>query len=198
MTSPVANRIRPKSLEDVVGQEKLVGAGGILHKFIESGNLPNMIFYGPSGTGKTTVAEILAQKTDRTLIRLNGTTASVADVKEALRQPGTLMAPKGILLFLDEIQYFNKKQQQTMLEFLEAGKMTLIASTTENPYFYVYNALLPAASCWNLPLFPPKKSKKPSSGEQSSWKKSWAKRSNGRKALFPLREALPAATCAKP
>ena len=139
---PLADEIRPESLDEVVGQKHLLGPNGVLRRIIESGTTANMIFYGPSGTGKTTVANIIARRTNRTLYRLNATTASLQDIKDIIADVGTLMAPGGVLLYLDEIQYFNKKQQQSLLEFMENGKITLIASTTENPYFYVYNALL--------------------------------------------------------
>lgn len=139
---PLADRIRPKTLADVVGQPHLLGKSGLLRRGIESGNIPNMIFYGPSGVGKTTVASIIAHQTDRKLYRLNATTASISDIKHIVDELGTLMAPNGALVYLDEIQYFNKKQQQSLLEFIEDGRMTLIASTTENPYFYVYSAIL--------------------------------------------------------
>ena len=139
---PLADEIRPQSLDEVVGQKHLLGSNGLLRRLIESGTSANMIFYGPSGTGKTTIANIIAAKTNKTLYRLNATTASLADVKDIISNVGTLMAPGGILLYLDEIQYFNKKQQQSLLEFMENGSITLIASTTENPYFYVYGALL--------------------------------------------------------
>ena len=139
---PLADEIRPQSLNEVVGQKHLLGPNGLLRRLIESGTSANMIFYGPSGTGKTTIANIVAAKTNKTLYRLNATTASLADVKDIISNVGTLMAPGGILLYLDEIQYFNKKQQQSLLEFMENGSITLIASTTENPYFYVYGALL--------------------------------------------------------
>lgn len=142
MYQPLADEIRPKTLDDVVGQEHILGEGKLLRRVIESGKIPNLIFYGPSGTGKTTVASIIAARTNRTLYKLNATTASTAEVKEILSQPDTLMAPNGVLLYLDEIQYFTKKQQQSLLESIENGKVTLIASTTENPYFYVYNAIL--------------------------------------------------------
>ena len=145
-TQPLADRIRPTTLDDVVGQSHILGKNGLLSRMIESGLLPNMVFYGPSGTGKTTVASILARRTQRTLHKLNATTATTADIKEIIGSLGTLMAPGGVLLYLDEIQYFNKKQQQSLLEFIENGSITLIASTTENPYFYVYNALL-SRSC---------------------------------------------------
>ena len=139
---PLADRIRPTTLGDVVGQPHILGKSGLLRRMIESGNTPNMIFYGPSGVGKTTVASIIASQTDRKLYRLNATTASIADIKKIFDELGTLMAPNGALVYLDEIQYFNKKQQQSLLEFIEDGRITLIASTTENPYFYVYNAIL--------------------------------------------------------
>ena len=142
MDRPLADRIRPKTLEEVVGQRHLLGPDALLRRFIEKGTDANMVFYGPSGTGKTTIANIIAQKTHRTLYKLNATTASLQDVKGIIGDVGTLMAPGGVLLYLDEIQYFNKKQQQSLLEFMENGSITLIASTTENPYFYVYAALL--------------------------------------------------------
>jgi len=142
MQRPLADEIRPKTLDEVVGQRHLLAPGAVLRRIIESGTSSNMVFYGPSGTGKTTVAGIVAEKTEKTLFRLNATTASLQDVKDILANSGTLLAPGGILLYLDEIQYFNKKQQQSLLEFMENGKLTLIASTTENPYFYVYGALL--------------------------------------------------------
>ncbi len=139
---PLADEIRPDSLDDVVGQAHILGKDKLLRRVIESGSIPNMIFYGPSGTGKTTVANIIARRTNRALHRLNATTASLSDLREVMAEVDTLMAPNGVLLYLDEIQYFNKKQQQSLLEFMESGKITLIASTTENPYFYVYNAVL--------------------------------------------------------
>ena len=139
---PLADEIRPKTLDEVVGQRHILGKDGLLRRIIEGGDIPNLIFYGPSGTGKTTVANIIAQRTNRPLHRLNATTASIADIKEIIADIGTLMAPEGVLLYLDEIQYFNKKQQQSLLEFMENGKITLIASTTENPFFYVFGAVL--------------------------------------------------------
>ena len=142
MYQPLADLLRPQSLDDVFGQEHILGKGAVLRRLIDSGKIPNMVFYGPSGTGKTTVANIIAKQTNRTLYKLNATTASTADIKEIVAQLDTFLAPEGVLLYLDEIQYFNKKQQQSLLEFVENGKITLIASTTENPYFYVYNALL--------------------------------------------------------
>ena len=142
MYRPLADELRPTTLDEVCGQKHILGEGAMLRRIIESGEIPNMIFYGPSGIGKTTVANIIAAKTNRTLHKLNATMASSSDIKQMVAQLDTLMAPEGILLYLDEIQYFTKKQQQTLLEHIESGKITLIASTTENPYFYVYNAIL--------------------------------------------------------
>lgn len=142
MYQPLADLLRPETLDDVFGQEHILGPKGILRRLVDSGNIPNMVFYGPSGTGKTTVAKIIAKQTNRTLYQLNATTASTADIKNIVAQLDTLMAPNGVLLYLDEIQSFNKKQQQSLLEHIENGKITLIASTTENPYFYVFNAIL--------------------------------------------------------
>ena len=142
MYQPLADLLRPQTLDEVYGQEHILGQGAILRRLIDSGNIPNLVFYGPSGTGKTTVANIIAKQTNRTLYKLNATTASTADIKEIVAQLDTFMAPNGVLLYLDEIQSFNKKQQQSLLEFIENGKITLIASTTENPYFYVFNAIL--------------------------------------------------------
>lgn len=147
---PLADEIRPQTLDEVVGQKHILGREGLLRRIIEGGDIPNLIFYGPSGTGKTTVANIIARRTNRPLHRLNATTASISDIKEIIADIGTLMAPEGVLLYLDEIQYFNKKQQQSLLEFMENGKITLIASTTENPYFYVYNAVLSRASVFEF------------------------------------------------
>ena len=142
MYQPLADALRPQELSDVCGQQHILGENGLLRRIIESGSVPNMIFYGPSGTGKTTVANLIAKKTQRKLCKLNATTASSADIKEIYAQLDTFLAPNGVLLYLDEIQYFNKRQQQSLLECVEQGTVTLIASTTENPYFYVYNALL--------------------------------------------------------
>ena len=142
MYQPLADELRPRELNEVYGQEHILGEGAILRRIIESGTVPNLIFYGPSGTGKTTVANIIAEKTNRKLFKLNATTASTADIKTIVSQLDTMLAPNGVLLYLDEIQSFNKKQQQTLLEYIENGKITLIASTTENPYFYVFNAIL--------------------------------------------------------
>lgn len=142
MSSPLADRLRPQSLDDIVGQKHLLSENKPLRKIIESGKIPNLIFYGPSGVGKTTLASYIAKSTNRTFKKLNGTTASTADIKEIFASLDTFEGINGILLYLDEIQYLNKKQQQTLLEYIENGKITLIASTTENPYFYVYNAIL--------------------------------------------------------
>ena len=142
MYQPLADLLRPTTLDEVYGQDHILGEGAILRRLIDSGNIPNMVFYGPSGTGKTTVANIIAKQTNRTLFKLNATTASTADIKEIVSQLDTFLAPNGVLLYLDEIQSFNKKQQQSLLEHIENGKITLIASTTENPYFYVFNAIL--------------------------------------------------------
>ena len=139
---PLADRIRPTTLDEVVGQRHILAKGRPLYNIINKGKIPNMIFYGSSGVGKTTVANIIAKQTSMTLYKLNGTQASTADIKDIVSSLGTFAAANGILLFLDEIQYLNKKQQQTLLEYLETGEITLIASTTENPYFYVYNAIL--------------------------------------------------------
>ena len=150
MYQPLADAIRPKTLDDVVGQHHILGSTGILRRIIAGGAIPNMIFYGPSGTGKTTVAEIVASRIQRPLHRLNATTAYISDIKDIMADVGTLLAPEGVVIYLDEIQYFNKKQQQALLEFMENGKITLIASTTENPYFYVYNAILSRATIFEF------------------------------------------------
>ena len=142
MSSPLADRIRPANLDDVVGQSHILGEGKALRRIIESGEIPNMVFYGPSGVGKTTIASIIAKNTNKHLCKLNGTNASTADIRDVVAQIDTIQGMNGVLLYLDEIQYFTKKQQQTLLEFIENGSITLIASTTENPYFYVYNAIL--------------------------------------------------------
>ena len=142
MSSPLADRLRPEKIEDMVGQKHLLAEGMPLRNILNSGTLQNLIFYGPSGTGKTTLAKIIAKTTNRKLHKLNGTNASTADIKEIVSELDTLAAPNGILLYLDEIQYFNKKQQQSLLQYIENGAITLIASTTENPYFYIYSAVL--------------------------------------------------------
>ncbi len=153
---PLADELRPAELDNVVGQNHILGKGGLLRRIIESGEIPNMIFYGPSGTGKTTVARIIAEKTNRALRKLNATTAGLSDIRAIIDELDTMLAPNGILLYLDEIQYFNKKQQQSLLEFIENGSITLIASTTENPYFYVYNAVLSRSTVFEFKAISPK------------------------------------------
>ena len=142
MPTPLAERIRPKTLDNIVGQRDLLGEGKPLRRIIDGGRIPNMIFYGPSGVGKTTVARIIAENTNMEMYRLNGTSASTADIKQVIADSHTLLGANGVLLYLDEIQYMNKKQQQSLLEYIEDGSITLISSTTENPYFYVYNAII--------------------------------------------------------
>ncbi len=155
MYEPLAQKIRPRSLDEVVGQKHIIGEGKPLRNIIESGELPNLVFYGPSGVGKTTVANIIAKATNRKFCKLNGTTAGTADIKAIVAQLDTFEAINGVLLYLDEIQYFNKKQQQTLLEYIESGKITLIASTTENPYFYVYNAILSRSTVFEFKTVSP-------------------------------------------
>ena len=155
MYRPLADRIRPDNLDDVFGQKHILGEGGLLRRIILGGQIPNMVFYGPSGIGKTTVAEIIAKHTSREFKKLNATTASISDIKDIVASLDTLLTPNGVLLYIDEIQYFNKKQQQSLLEFMENGKLTIIASTTENPYFYVYSAILSRATVFEFrPLDP--------------------------------------------
>lgn len=155
MDRPLADELRPQSLDEVYGQEHILGGDGLLRRIVESERVPNLIFYGPSGSGKTTVANIIARRTRRKLCRLNATTATTQDIKDVVAQLGTMMAPNGVLLYLDEIQYFNKKQQQSLLEHIENGNITLIASTTENPYFYIYNAILSRATVFEFkPISP--------------------------------------------
>lgn len=160
MSAPLADRLRPESLDDIVGQRHLLGDNKPLGKIIESGEIPNLIFYGPSGVGKTTLATYIAKKTNRSFKKLNGTTASTADIKEVFASLDTFMGMNGVLLYLDEIQYFNKKQQQTLLEYIEDGRITLIASTTENPYFYVYNAILSRSTVFEFKAVEPEEIEK--------------------------------------
>lgn len=160
MSAPLADRLRPQSLDEIVGQRHLLGKDKPLRKIIESGTVPNLIFYGPSGVGKTTLANYIARKTNRAFKKLNGTTASTADIKEIFASTDTIIGINGVLLYLDEIQYFNKKQQQTLLEYIENGKITLIASTTENPYFYVYNAILSRSTVFEFKSVEPKEIEK--------------------------------------
>lgn len=154
-TAPLADRARPKTLDEMVGQQHLIAPGRQLRRIIESGRIPNMIFYGPSGVGKTTLARIIAANTNMRLCKLNGTSAGTADIKEVIAQTDTISGQNGVLLYLDEIQYLNKKQQQSLLEYIENGKITLIASTTENPYFYVYNAILSRSTVFEFKPVPP-------------------------------------------
>ena len=155
MYQPLADLLRPQTLDEVYGQEHILGKGAVLRRLVDSGKVPNMVFYGPSGTGKTTVANIIAKMTDRRLYKLNATTASTADIKQIVAELDTFMAPNGVLLYLDEIQSFNKKQQQSLLEHIENGKITLIASTTENPYFYVFNAILSRSTVFEFKQISP-------------------------------------------
>lgn len=160
MAAPLADRLRPRDLDEMVGQQHLLGKGKALRRIIESGEIPNLIFYGPPGVGKTTLASMIAEKTNKKLFKLNGTTASTSDIREVYNSLGTLETMNGILLYLDEIQYFNKKQQQTLLEFIENGQITLIASTTENPYFYVYSAILSRSTVFEFKAVEPSEVKK--------------------------------------
>lgn len=147
---PIADKLRPKSFDEIAGQSHLISKTGVIRRMVNSGRITNMIFFGPPGTGKTTIANIIAQNSGMELFKLNATTASLSDVKEVISQSGSIFSANGILLYLDEIQYFNKKQQQSLLEYIEDGRVTLIASTTENPYFYIYDALLSRCSVFEF------------------------------------------------
>ena len=160
MSSPLADRLRPAALSEVIGQKHLLGEGKSLRRIIESGQIPNMIFYGPSGVGKTTVARIIAAQTKKRLHKLNGTNASISDIKAIVDELDSIMGYNGILLYLDEIQYLNKKQQQSLLEYIEDGRITLIASTTENPYFYIYNAVLSRSTVFEFKSVEPEEVEK--------------------------------------
>ncbi len=155
MRSPLADRIRPQKIDEVVGQKHILAKGKVLYNIIQSGDIPNMIFYGPSGIGKTTVANIAAQNAKKPLYKLNATNASVSDIKAILQEAETMLGADGVILYLDEIQNFNKKQQQSLLECIENGKITLIASTTENPYFYIYNAILSRSTVFEFQAVSP-------------------------------------------
>ena len=150
-----ADELRPKNFDDIVGQEHLFGKNGVIRRMIGAGRITNMIFYGPPGTGKTTAAEIIARESDMVFHKLNATSASLSDVKNILNSTNSIFCTGGVLLYLDEIQYFNKKQQQSLLEYIEDGRVTLIASTTENPHFYVYNAIISRSSLFEFNPVPP-------------------------------------------
>jgi len=156
----LADIIRPKNFDEIAGQEHLFGKNGVIRRMVDGGRITNMIFYGPSGCGKTTLANIIASKSKRKLYKLNATTASISDIKDIINDCNMFTAPNGILLYLDEIQYFNKRQQQSLLEFIENGKITLIASTTENPYFYIYNAILSRCTVFEFKPVPPSEVKR--------------------------------------
>ena len=155
MSAPLADQMRPQTIDEVVGQRHILSKDGILYRIAQSGHATNLIFYGPPGTGKTTVARIIAKQAGKKLYKLNGTTASTADFKEIISSLDTFEGMNGVVLYLDEIQYLNKKQQQTLLEFLENGQITLIASTTENPYFYIYNAIISRSTVFEFKAVSP-------------------------------------------
>ena len=152
----LADLLRPKTFDDIVGQDHLFGPRGVIRRMVEGGRITNMIFYGPPGIGKTTAAEIIAAQSGMLFRRLNATSASLSDVKQVLAETDNVFGAGGVLLYLDEIQYFNRKQQQSLLEYMEDGRVTLISSTTENPHFYVYNAILSRASLFEFKPVAPK------------------------------------------
>lgn len=195
MAAPLADRIRPQTLDDVVGQEHLLAPGMVLRRMVETGSIPNLIFYGPSGVGKTTVASIIAKKAGKKLVRLNGTTASTQDIRDAVAARDTIDGLGGVLLYLDEIQYLNKKQQQSLLECIEDGSVTLIASTTENPYFYVYGAVLSRSTVFEFKPSPPRIRRAPS-GARSRPRGRTADTSS-RRAWWNTSRRRAAATCAR-
>lgn len=160
MSAPLADLMRPQTIDEVVGQSHILNKAGILYRIAQSGRAANLIFYGPPGTGKTTVARIIAKQAGKKLYKLNGTTSSTADIKEIISSLDTFEGMNGVVLYLDEIQYLNKKQQQTLLEFLENGQITLIASTTENPYFYVYNAIISRSTVFEFKAVSPEEIEK--------------------------------------
>ena len=197
MAAPLADRMRPETLEDIVGQKHLLAPGKALRNIIESGRIPNLIFYGPSGVGKTTLASIIARRTDMRLHKLNGTTASTADIKAVVEEVDTLAGVGGILLYLDEIQYFNKKQQQTLLEHIENGNITLIASTTENPYFYVYGAILSRSTVSSSKRWNGRRWNGQWSGLSGFWRRSREAPSRRSRRWRPTSLPPAAATCAR-
>ena len=198
MYQPLADELRPRELNEVYGQDHILGEGAILRRIIESGTVPNLIFYGPSGTGKTTVANIIAEKTQRKLFKLNATTASTADIKNIVSQLDTMLAPNGVLLYLDEIQSFNKKQQQTLLEYIENGKITLIASTTENPYFYVFNAILSRSTIFEFKSLTPAAVRQAVDRAVAYLAEKLQVRVEADEATWPTSQAPAAATCGRP
>ena len=146
----LADLLRPEDFDGIVGQEHLFGERGVVRRMLASGRITNMIFYGPPGTGKTTAASVIARQSGMHFRKLNATSASLSDIKDVIGETNNIFGAGGVLLYLDEIQYFNRKQQQSLLEYMEDGRITLIASTTENPHFYVYNAILSRSSLFEF------------------------------------------------
>ena len=198
MDRPLADRIRPQTIDEVVGQKHLLGPNALLRRFIEKGTDANMVFYGPSGTGKTTIANIIAKRTHRTLYKLNATTASLQDIKDIIGDVGTMMAPGGVLLYLDEIQYFNKKQQQSLLEFMENGSITLIASTTENPPSTSTPPSSAGARSLSSSPSPPMRSAPPWSGPCVWWGRRARSPCGGRRECPTTLPTPAAGTCGRP